>query len=958
MKTIPLNQSPAAIRARSDAAQDSADRTAIDLLGAHIAVIDADGFITATNRCWDLFALDHGARLPAVSEGANYLAACDVAAAAGDALAQAAGDGIRQVICGERESFEIEYPCHGGQEHRWFVCRAMAFGAPDRPRVMIVHENVTEIRAAQIEAERRRDMFEAVTRGSPTGMFQLDRSGNAHQLNTYFEELVARQSHEVVGHGWWRFLHPDDHRTAAAAWQDFLDHGHALHVELRFLRPDGSQRWAVVRVSPLRSALEAPMIAVATITDTTDRKRMEQCLRAVSVDLADLDVETLLPAAVSRLAEILAIEIAFVAVPVGMQRARTLAVVVDGAAAPDFEYQLEGSPCGEVLAGAPAEYPHGLRKRFPDDPVAANLEADAYAGVALVNPRGETIGLLAVASRRPFHRSANLSAMLHLFATRLAAALDRQHSEAHFRDLFEFSPDAMVRTDGNGMIVVVNRATERMFGFGRKELIGSHVEMLLSQSSSDPQWLAGGRIRPGSDTDGELFARRRDGTTFPIQIRVGAIGTPQGVNVVAVMRDITERRTAELARFHRQQAVHLRIAIDDAFAGTAPLEEILPSIAGTLRLDLDVALVDVCLFQAESSDLHFCSPEAVAGADDSRSAIFTPDVLRLIASGGNDWRLEELDRFTGGAVGRWSRRHGFADVAACALPAGDLPRGCIVVHTRTALTDPVVETLSLAASVLAANMGRRAAETGLRELATGLERRVAERTAELETANRDLDAFAASVSHDLRAPIRHVEAFANILRNDLHDRLNAEEARILDSLLSSNRQMNEIVSALLSVARANRAAIHRRTIPLASLVSEIATQAMSLVPDRHVSFEVGDLPDVSGDPTLIRQVLENLISNAIKYTRLRPDARIEIGCTAVVRGHAELFVRDNGIGFAMVNAERLFEMFQRLHSATEFEGNGVGLATVRRILERHGCSIRAESRPGEGSAFRFTLPVS
>lgn len=952
-------------RAKRSDAQDTADRTAIDLLGSHIAVIDADGCITATNHAWNRFAHDNGASLPSVGEGANYLAACDAAAAAGDTVAQAAGDGIRQVIDGARESFDLEYPCHGDQEHRWFVCRASAFGARDRPRVMVAHENVTATRAAQIEAERRRDMFEAVTRGSPIGMFQLDRGGNAHQLNTYFEELVARQSHEVMGTGWWRFLHPDDRRRAALAWQGLLDHGDALHVELRFLRPDGSQRWAVVRISPLRQAVDESLVAIATITDTTDRKRMEQCLQAVSVELADLEVDALLPAAVARLTEILAIEIAFVAVPIDAQRARTVAVVIDGVAAPNFEYELAGTPCGEVMAGAHIEYAQHLKAQFPHDPVAVDLDADAYAGVALVNARGEPIGLLAVVSRRPFHRSANLPALLHLFATRLAAALDRQHSEAQYRDLFEFSPDAMVRTDGSGIVVVVNRAAERMFGYGREEIVGRHVEMLLSQSSSDPKWLAAGRIptaasKPASYTEGELFAQRRDGTTFPIQIRVGAVRTPQGVNVVAVMRDITERRTAELTRLQRQQAVHLRIAIDDAFAGTAPLEEILPSIAETLRLDLEVALVDICLFQSglELSDSHFCSAGAEVDDADSCDAIFSPEVLRTIASAGTDWRFQDLDRLSGGAVSNWCQRRGTVDVVACTLLAGEHPRGCIVVHHRTTLPDAVVESLSMAASVLAANMGRRAAETGLRDLAAGLERRVAERTAELETANRDLDAFAASVSHDLRAPIRHIEAFANILRSDLHDRMDAEESRILDALLSSNRQMSEIVSALLSVARANRAPINRRIIALRALVSEVVDQAMSLVADRRISFEVGDLPNVSGDPTLIRQVLENLISNAIKYTRLRTEAHIEIGCTAIVQGHAELFVRDNGIGFAMSGSDRLFEMFQRLHSAVDFEGNGVGLATVRRILERHGCSIRAQSRPGEGATFRFTLPAS
>jgi light-regulated signal transduction histidine kinase (bacteriophytochrome) len=248
----------------------------------------------------------------------------------------------------------------------------------------------------------------------------------------------------------------------------------------------------------------------------------------------------------------------------------------------------------------------------------------------------------------------------------------------------------------------------------------------------------------------------------------------------------------------------------------------------------------------------------------------------------------------------------------------------------------------------------RKVEHTLEELNASLERRVQDRTAELEAANRELDSFSHSVSHDLRAPLFQIGGFATLLRKDRDSSLSTEALRFLERIEHGADQMGQLLEGLLEFSIAGRAALRRGPVDMQALVGEVLMMLRGPESAR-AEIHVADLPQVKGDPMLLRQVWQNLLSNALKFSRHAELPQIEIGAERR-DGAVEFFVCDNGAGFDMQQAGKLFGVFERLHSAQEFEGTGAGLSIVKRIIERHGGRITASSEPGRGACLRFTLP--
>jgi signal transduction histidine kinase len=245
----------------------------------------------------------------------------------------------------------------------------------------------------------------------------------------------------------------------------------------------------------------------------------------------------------------------------------------------------------------------------------------------------------------------------------------------------------------------------------------------------------------------------------------------------------------------------------------------------------------------------------------------------------------------------------------------------------------------------------------LKHHAEDLEQRVRERTTELEAANAELDAFSYSVSHDLRAPLRAVDGYARMLEEDYGERFDSEATRMLGAVRANSQRMSQLIDDLLAFSRLGREALQTRPVQLDELVKQVIDETRSENGGRNVEFKLGELGTVDADPSLLKQALANLLRNAVKFTANKDPAIVEIGCRGE-NGGAQVktyYVKDNGVGFDMKYYDRLFGVFQRLHSAAEYPGTGVGLAIVQRIIHRHAGTIWADATPGEGATFSFTL---
>ena len=230
-----------------------------------------------------------------------------------------------------------------------------------------------------------------------------------------------------------------------------------------------------------------------------------------------------------------------------------------------------------------------------------------------------------------------------------------------------------------------------------------------------------------------------------------------------------------------------------------------------------------------------------------------------------------------------------------------------------------------------------------------------QRNQELSAANKELEAFSYTVSHDLRAPLRHVSGFVESLRDSANGNLGDESCRYLDKIQDAATEMGKLIDHLLAFSRMGRAEVQLALVDMNEILSRAREELIPETQGRRIEWEITPLPKVEADPALMRQVWTNLLSNAVKYTRPRDPARIQVGCQDSQRGELVFFVRDNGVGFDMKYADKLFGVFQRLHRSQEFEGTGIGLANVRRIIGRHGGQVWAEAKPSLGATFSFTL---
>lgn len=421
--------------------------------------------------------------------------------------------------------------------------------------------------------------------------------------------------------------------------------------------------------------------------------------------------------------------------------------------------------------------------------------------------------------------------------------------------------------------------------------------------------------------------------------------------------EIEERRQAQADVADRTKVALLGSDIGAALTRGDTTGETLQRCAEAFVQHLDAAFARIWTVQKNENALQLAASAGMYTNLDgphSRIEIGTGKVGWIAAEG----KPVSTDSIAGDPYftdQEWVRREGIVAFAGYPLTVASEVVGVLAMFGRRPFPPLTRRAMGAAADGIALGIQRMQAVDELRALNADLERRVSERTAQLHAANKEMEAFSYSVSHDLTAPLRHISGFSRLLREEAGGKLDDASRQYLDRIEAGTRHMAQLIQDLLSLSRVSRHELSRDWVDLSRMADEIAASLKKSAPERQVEITIAPQLTVNGDARLLRIMLDNLLGNAWKYTSKCARARIEVG-SYEQGGELVYFVRDNGAGFDMAYADKLFVAFQRLHSDAEFEGTGIGLATVQRIIQRHGGRVWADSAPEQGATFYFTLP--
>jgi PAS domain S-box-containing protein len=493
-------------------------------------------------------------------------------------------------------------------------------------------------------------------------------------------------------------------------------------------------------------------------------------------------------------------------------------------------------------------------------------------------------------------------------------------SERRFRALLENGSDAIALTKPDGTVVYASPATKRILGYSPEELVGQESFALLHPDDREhiAELYATLLQEPGRSVVTECRVRHKDGSWRWIEgVGANLLADLSVQAIVANYRDVTERKQADESL---QRFAAIVEASGDAIIGKTLEGTVLTWNSGAERI-----------YGYAAEEIVGRSVALLIPPDRPREI---PDILDRLKRG------ECVEHFETVRVRKDGTR---IDVSLTISPIKDAAGSIVGAST---IARDITE--------------RKQAEREIHALNKELEDRVRQRTSELQAANRELEAFAYTVAHDLRSPLITLGGFSQMLVEDHTAALPEEAQRLILQIASSARHMSSLIDALLSFSRLGRQPLTQQPVAPADVARQALAELDGVRAERDAAIKIGDLPRCQADPILLKQVFVNLLSNAMKFSRNRQGATVEVGWRRELDDptHHTYFVADNGVGFDSRYADKLFHVFKRLHRAEDYEGTGVGLAIVHRIIQRHGGRVWAEGQPEKGATFFFTLPKS
>ncbi len=840
-----------------------------------------------------------------------------------------------------------------------------------RRRTSQLRQELAERRQAQEALRESEEKYRRIVDTANEGISMLGPDTLISFVNARMTGMLGYEAAEMIGRPLTDFMFPEDvpdHLEKMEARRK----GVSDNYERRLRRRDGDTVWVQISATPVFDELRRYQGSFGMFTDITNRKRTEEALlrlnrqlRAISTCNQFLMQASDEQALLDRICCIVCEEAGYRMAWVGY-----LQNDADGTIRPmawaGFE---EGYLAEAAITCADTEHGRGPTGRaicegvsvciqdFATDPAAVPWRESALqrgycssTALPLKDENGTPFGAFCIYSAQSGTFTSEEMTLLDELAGNLAFGICVLRTRAARKQadqdvaLMNFAlnniGEAAFLIDEHARFSYVNEAACKALGYTRDELLARGVADIDPDFPTDrwpDHWreLAAGRVMTF-----ESRHKAKDGRILPVEINANFIEYGQESYNLALVRDITDRKQMERELIVREREYRT-------------LVESVPDLI--VRYNSDLQRIYVNPAWEKASGLTAKEVTRVRPAD-------IPKVPSPIV----DEYLKKLKKVLETGSSRtaefsWTNAFGkelFLEYVI--VPEFDEDGKTVgVLAVGRDITDRKQMEQELAAyrDHLEELVGERTAELEeSQQQITGLNQDLRKRAAALEAVNKELDAFAYTVSHDLRAPLRHVDGFIELLRRSAGTALDDRSRHYMDNISGSAKKMGRLIDDLLSFSRMGRHAFSFQSVQMGPLVRDVIRDLEPDAAGRTIEWRIGDLPSAIGDERMLRIVLANLISNALKFTRNRPRARIEIGSQNDRDSESVIFVRDNGVGFDMAYARKLFGVFQRLHRAEEFEGTGIGLASVSRIISRHGGRIWAQGEPGQGAAFFFTLP--